>query len=140
MNEKLKFEKVMHILIQTDPSQRIEMEHDFGKQVMVPFTGEVLGPLFKGKVLPGGIDTQEIRSDGLKKISARYFIETDQGEKIFIENNGIIHELEGNGRYFRTIPRFVTESKKYAWLNTSIFVGTGERTEKGLEIVIYRFM
>jgi len=140
MEDKLKFEEVVKILIQTDQSQKIEMEHDFGKQVMIPFTGEVLGPLFKGKVLPGGVDTQEIRSDGVKKISARYFIETDDGEKIFIENNGIIHEDPQNGRYFRTTPRLVTSSKKYSWLNNSIFVGTGERTEKGLEIVIYRFM
>jgi len=140
MDDKLKFEKVLNILIHTDKAQKTELEHDFGKQVMIPFTGEVLGPLFKGKVLPGGVDTQEIRSDGLKKISARYFIETDDGEKIFIENNGIVNENGENGRYFRTTPHFVTASKKYSWLNTSIFVGTGERTEKGLEIVIYRFI
>lgn len=140
MKDKLKFEEVLKILIHADVSQRILMNHDFGKQAMVTFTGEVLGPLFKGKVLPGGVDTQEIRSDGLKRISARYFIETDEGEKIFIENNGIINENVEGERYFRTTPRFVTGSKKYSWLNTSIFVGTGERTEKGLEIVIYRFL
>ncbi|OAA90728.1 DUF3237 family protein [Clostridium ljungdahlii] len=133
-------EEIVTILIHSDKSGRIILEHDFGKQVMIPFTGTVSGPYFSGKVLPNGVDTQEIRADGLKRVSARYFIETDDGEKIFIENNGIINENVEGERYFRTTPRFITASKKYLWLNTSIFIGTGERTENGLEISIYRVL
>lgn len=139
-DKKPMLEEIVTILVHSDKAGKIVLEHDFGKQVMIPFTGSVYGPYFTGKVLPGGVDTQEIRTDGIKKISARYFIETDDGEKIFIENNGIVNENVEGERYFRTTPRFVTGSQKYAWLNTSIFVGTGERTEKGLEIVIYRVL
>jgi hypothetical protein len=138
IDKKPILEEIATLLIHTDKSQKIILEHDFGKQVMIPFTGTVSGPYFGGKILPNGVDSQEIRTDGLKKISARYFIETDDEEKIFIENNGIVHEKDGSARYFRTTPRFVTGSKKYYWLNTSIFIGSAERTENGLEIVIYR--
>ena len=34
------------------------------KAVMLPFTGECECPLFTGKILPGGVDTQRIAPDG----------------------------------------------------------------------------
>lgn len=137
---KIMLEEICTILIHSDNSKRIELEHDFGKQGMIPFSGEVSGPYFNGIVLPNGVDTQEVRLDGVKKISARYFIEIEDCEKIFIENDGIAYIDEDNGVYFRTTPRFVTASKKYSWLNTNIFVGKGERKENGLELVFYRVL
>ena len=38
--------------------------------VMLPFTGECDCPLFKGKILPGGVDTQRIQPDGRGTLSA----------------------------------------------------------------------
>ena len=39
--------------------------------VMLPFTGECDSPLFKGKILPGGVDTQRIYGDGYCEGSGR---------------------------------------------------------------------
>jgi hypothetical protein len=48
--------------------------------------GEVLGPRIRGKVLPGGADYQVMRADGVTDLHARYVIEVDGGELIYVEN------------------------------------------------------
>ena len=50
--------------------------------VMLPFTGECDSPLFKGKILPGGVDVQRIAHDGHGTLRARYALEgtDDKGQ------------------------------------------------------------
>jgi hypothetical protein len=112
-----------------------------GARRVIPILGGIVsGPAFTGKVLSGGADFQIIRSSSFTDIHARYVIETDDGEMLYVENSGIrtgspedIAAL-AQGRsvdpariYFRTLPRFETASRKLAWLNTHLFVGTGAR-------------
>ena len=75
----------------------ITVEGHADKAVMLPFTGDCDCPLFKGKILPGGVDTQRISTDGRTSLSARYALEgtDDQGKpcKLFIENVAEMKQL-----------------------------------------------
>ena len=65
--------------IEVSPSRRL-----------IPITGgEVLGPKVKGKILDGGTDYQFIRPDGVAKLQARYVIQTNSGDLVYVENNAV---------------------------------------------------
>jgi hypothetical protein len=115
-----------------------------GRRRMVPITGgtfEGRGALsIRGRIVPGGADTQLIRDDGLTEADARYTLETETGALIEVRNRGIRHAapevmqklLAGDLVdpalvYFRTTPTFETAAPDLQMLTRSIFVGTGER-------------
>lgn len=118
-----------------------------GRRRVIPIIGGTATGALSGKVLPGGADFQSIRSETFTDIHARYVIETDQGETVYVENTGIrtgspedIAALAA-GRpvpperiYFRSYPRFETASPRLAWLNTHLFVGTGARFPDRVEL------
>ena len=104
--------------------------------VMLPFTGECDCPLFKGKILPGGVDTQRIQPDGRGTLSARYTLEgvDDQGKSchLFIDNAAILGK-DGIGVTFPTIR---TDSESLRWLETADLRGAIEHFPDHIEIVI----
>ncbi|MBF6617917.1 DUF3237 domain-containing protein [Pollutimonas thiosulfatoxidans] len=120
----------------------------FGNRRVIPITGgTVSGPVFNGRILPGGADFQLISSPTYTDIHARYVIETDQGEQIYVENTGIRTGSQEDIRllaqglpvdpariYFRSIPRFETAAPRLAWLNTHLFLGTGARYPDRVEL------
>jgi hypothetical protein len=104
------------------------------------FGGSFEGPNISGRVLPGGADWQFVQSDGLTQVDAHYAIETGDGVRIEVHNQGIRHgSLEVLARiaagqpvdpseyYFRSSPRFYPPDGKYEWLKHSIFIATCER-------------
>ncbi|WP_082220510.1 DUF3237 family protein [Domibacillus robiginosus] len=100
-----------------------------GFRRIIPITGGAFeGPQIKGMVLPGGADWQIVRSDGVREIEARYTLETNDGNKIYIVNKGIIRGQSDEPQtfYFRTIPRFEVAGEKYSWLTHSLFLATVE--------------
>ena len=113
--------------------------------------GSFEGPGIKGQVLPGGADWQIIRADGFTDIDARYTLETDGGDLIYVSNIGIRHAppdvmsrlnagevVEQSQIYFRAIPKFETSAPELEWLMRSIFVATGERYPNGVVIRFWR--
>ncbi|MBR4409442.1 MAG: DUF3237 family protein [Bacteroidales bacterium] len=100
---------------------------------MIPFSGTVDCPNFKGEVLPTGVDTQVGKPTG-RTLSARYMIKGKdiKGEDctIFIENNGDMGE-----KYTR--PFIVTDSKALSFLNNALLLGQLDFTSGGLTIRIY---
>lgn len=109
-----------------------------GLRQLIPFSsGEVTGPRLAGRVLPGGADIQLIRPDGVAEIDARYLIETERGERVFVHNVGIARPTS-EGLYFRTAPTFETESPDLQWLMQSVFVGTGATIPRGVELRWFR--
>ena len=111
-----------------------------GRRMIPILSGRVAGPRLSGQLLAGGVDYQLIRSDGLAEIHARYIIETDRGERVYVENTGIRRgPPEAMARlrrgepvdpaviYFRTVPRFETASAELDWLHRSIFICAGAR-------------
>ena len=104
--------------------------------VMLPFTGACDSPLFRGKILPGGVDTQLIEADDRCALSARYMLEGVDGQgnpcRVFIENNG----LSNPGQEMVTRPSIRTDSPALRWLETAQLAGKIEHAEDHIEIVI----
>jgi hypothetical protein len=115
--------------------------------------GTFEGPALKGRLLPGGADWQIIRGDGFTEVDARYTLETDAGELIYVSNIGIRHAppdvirrlnageaVDQSQIYFRTVPKFETAAPDLQWLTRSIFIATGERYPKGVMIRYWRVL
>ncbi|MGL5202360.1 MAG: DUF3237 domain-containing protein [Cetobacterium sp.] len=112
-----------------------------GRRQLIPILdGEVVGKKINGIVLPGGIDSQIIKNNGVCELSARYAIKLNDGETIYIENNGIRTVPKEfaievfNGKfidpslyYFRTVPKFEVYSDRYSWLTETLIVCEGKR-------------
>lgn len=104
--------------------------------VMLPFTGECESKLFRGKILPGGVDTQRIYPDGSGTLSARYTLEgvDDEGKpcRLFIDNAAV---MDGDVE-MTTYPTIRTDSERLRWLETADLTGRIEHFSDHIEIVI----
>ena len=112
-----------------------------GRRRIVPILGgTVKGPQLNATVLPGGADWQLIQPDGFSELDTRYTLETDKGQRVYVQNAGIRHAAPDVMRkllageivdpklvYFRTVPTFETQAPHLQWLTRAIFIGTGER-------------
>ncbi|WP_246262499.1 DUF3237 domain-containing protein [Arthrobacter mobilis] len=121
-----------------------------GRRRIIPIEGGTVdGPALKGKVLPLGADYQLLRSETLTELEAKYAIETDGGERIYVENFGLrtgsredIERLVRGEKvdpariYFRCLPKF-TASGEWEWLNSKILVGTGERHPDSVVVNVF---
>ncbi len=116
----------------------LEVKGQKGEACMILFHGSSDCKNFKGKVLPGGVDTQKEMSGEKRLLSARYILEgTDcDGENchIFIENNGTV---EANGE-ITTTPVILTDSKALSWMENADLYGTVTGIEGGVKIAIYK--
>lgn len=103
---------------------------------MILFDGDCDCDAFKGKILPGGVDTQKEFSGEDYCLSARYMLEGTDSDgkacKLFIENNGGI--VDG---VMKTYPKIVTDSECLSYLQTSELEGSIEGWEKGVIIHIF---
>ncbi len=112
-----------------------------GLRRVVPIVGGTArGDGWAARVLPGGADFQRIVNGSLSQLDARYVLETDAGDRIYVQNQAIrcgpaelIARL-GRGEpvdpaqiYFRCHPRFETACAALAWISERCFVGTGAR-------------
>ena len=123
-----------------------------GRRRIVPIVGGTFsGPALRGTVLNGGADWQIIRADGFTELDTRYTLETDNGQRIYIQNAGIRHAppdataklLAGEAVdpalvYMRTVPTFETSAPDLQWLMRSIFIATGERHPTDVVIRVWR--
>ncbi|WP_026526432.1 DUF3237 family protein [Butyrivibrio sp. VCD2006] len=114
-----------------------EVKGHVGTARMILFDGDVDCDNFKGKILPGGVDTQKEIPGETFKLSARYVLEgTDfEGKEchIFIENNG---ELGEDGS-LHTVPKVFTDSEALSYLENKDLFGTIEDIEGGVRIHIF---
>src|SRR5580704_10636121 len=131
---------------------RIAEPIEIGRRRMIPIAGgEVLGPRIHGKVLPGGADYQVMRADGVTDLHARYVIETEERQLIYVENSGIRYgppELMEKLRrgelvdpaliYFRTTPRFETAAPGYEWLMRHLVLCSGARFPDRVEMRFFQ--
>lgn len=112
-----------------------------GVRRMVPITGgEAIGHGWRARVLPGGSDFQLIVSDTLSELDARYGLETDAGDLVYVQNHAVRaappevmgkllrgEPVDPSQVYFRCSPRFETASPALNWINERMFVGAGAR-------------
>jgi Protein of unknown function (DUF3237) len=122
-----------------------------GKRRIIPITGGTVAGHITGKVLAGGSDFQIVVSDTTADLDARYMIELDNGEHIFVQNRALRRgsatdiaklvrgeHVSPDAIYFRCVPTFEVSSPALEWLTQSIFVGTGARFPDHVQISIFR--
>ena len=101
-----------------------------GQRRVIPIAGGTFeGPGIKGIVMPGGEDWQLVRDDGTMLLDARYWLRTDDGAIIRVNNAVTIStqaavDQKPAARYSRSAVKFEAPVGKYDWLNKAVFVGT----------------
>jgi hypothetical protein len=114
-------------------------------------SGEIKGERLRGKLLGGG-EWALIGPDGYLRVDVRLQAETHDGAFLYVQYVGLLEMNEavqgslasGKGtdygdQAFYTNPRFETGDERYAWLNTTFFVGEGRlRPGPGVEYRVYR--
>jgi len=114
-------------------------------------SGEMTGERLRGKVLGGG-EWALIGPDGFLRIDVRVQVETHDGAYIYVQYVGLlglndaVQRALGSGgateygdQYFYTNPRMETGDARYAWVNTTFFVGEGRvRPGPGVEYRVWR--
>jgi hypothetical protein len=123
-----------------------------GLRRMIPIIeGTFLGPTLRGTVLGGGADWQFVRSDGVTVAEATYLVQTHDGVLIQIRNRGLRHgpaevirrlvegdDVDPSEYYFRASPTFLAPAGAYDWLNRGVFVTTGARHARSIDLWFYR--
>ena len=92
------------------------------------------------RVLPGGADFQLIINARMARLEARYVMETDAGDRIYVHNNAVRtaaaevmarlirgEAVDPEEVYFRCSPRFEASAPALRWLTERVFLGTGMR-------------
>lgn len=133
--------------VQVDRPQEVGRVFNAQRRVIPILGGTVQGEGWSGRVLAGGADFQLIASDTVAQLDARYVIETDGGDRIFVQNRALRaapaevtaklirgEPVDPAQVYFRCVPSFETASKALGWINERIFVGTGARHPDRVEI------
>lgn len=112
-----------------------------GLRRMIPILGgSATGPGLTGTILPGGADFQVLRSETVTDLDARYVIESDTGERVFVTNlayrTGSAEDVAALVRgeqvpaeriYFRCAPRFEVSGAELSWLESTVVIGSGRR-------------
>ena len=106
-------------------------------------SGDVVGERLNGKVLGGG-EWALIGPDGFLRVDVRMQVQTDDDAFLYVQYVGLLGMTDtaqtalasGTGtnfgdQYFYTNPRIETGDERYAWLNTTFFVGEGRFLEGG---------
>lgn len=110
-----------------------------GTRRVIPITGGTcVARDWTARVLPGGADFQLIVNERMARLEARYVLETDAGDRIYVHNDAlrtaapevmarlIRGELvEPGDVYFRCAPRFEASAASLAWMMERVFLGTG---------------
>ena len=124
------------------------------RRVFIVAGGTFAGDRLRGEVLPeGGSDLLLVRTDGSSQQDVRLILRTDDGALILMTYRGVRHaSAEVSARiargeavasseyYLRTSPFFETSSPAYAWLNTIVSIGIGERTSDGVTYEVFEIL
>jgi hypothetical protein len=122
-----------------------------GHRRIIPITGgTVSGPGLNGRILPGGADYQLLKTQTLTELEAKYAIETDTGARIYVDNFGLRsgaaqdiarlvrgESVDPERIYFRCTPKLASAAPEWEWLNSRIFVGTGERHPDSVVVKVF---
>jgi hypothetical protein len=112
-----------------------------GSLQVIPIVGGTFtGKGLSGIVVPGGADWNTTCEKGVSHVFAKYLLQTDDGEYIAIENEGVI---EWNSEAtIKTRPTFVANAAaKYRDLNWGVYVGelsVSPDEKDSVDIVIYK--
>lgn len=141
---------VLHLEVEVGPPVEIGPT-PAGLRRIIPITGGTVSGLFTGRVLPGGADFQVIRSATETVAEARYVLESDDGERVYVHNlalrTGSAEDIERLRQdlpvdpariYFRSTPQFETAAPRLAELTTHVFIGSGVRRPSAVVFDFFR--
>lgn len=142
---------VAHLEVEVGPPLEIGPTPG-GLRRVVPITGgRVSGPLITGRIVPGGADFQLIRSETETEADARYVLESDDGELVYVVNRAVrTGSAEDIARlrqdlpvdpariYFRSAPVFETAALRLASLTTHVHLGVGTRLPRSVVFDFFR--
>lgn len=139
-----------------DLAIQVAKPHEVGRTAhglrrLIPIlSGEAVGNGWRARVLPGGADFQLVVSDTLAELDARYVLETDGGDLIYVQNRAIRsgppelmarlvrgETVDPALIYFRCSPSFETVSPSLGWINERMFLGSGARYPDQVVMTFY---
>ncbi len=140
---------VCTLFVELDPIR--EMGHGpAGQRRIIPIVGGKVEGELSGSILNVGADWQTVYADGTAWLDTRYAFETDDGAVIEIVNRGYRHgpphvvarlaggeEVDPDEYYMRTAAFLETGDPRYAWVNRTVFVGTGARRANAVEMALF---
>lgn len=110
------------------------------RRVIPILAGTCVARDWRARVLPGGADFQLLVNERMARLEARYVLETDAGDRIYVHNDALRtappevmarlvrgEPVAPEDVYFRCAPRFETSAPALAWLMERVFLGTGLR-------------
>ena len=113
-----------------------EVKGRAGEAAMLRFEGVAESAFFRGRVCPGGVDTQKQAPGGVRSLSARYILEGEDYTgcpcRIFLENNARLA-----GGELVTEPSALTDSEALSFLETMPLRGTLTAREGGVTVHIF---
>jgi hypothetical protein len=112
-----------------------------GTRRVIPITGGICKARdWNARVLTGGADFQLVVNERMVRLEARYVLETDAGDRIFVQNDALRtatpavtkrllrgEPVEPSAVYFRCAPRFEASAPALRWMMERLFLGTGLR-------------
>jgi len=126
--------------VQVDKPQEVGQTHHGVRRLIPILGGQVQGHGWTARVLSGGADFQLIVNERMAELDARYTIETDGGDLIFVQNRAVRtaapevmarlvrgEPVPPESVYFRCSPSFETASVSLGWITERLFIGTGAR-------------
>ena len=113
--------------------------------------GHIKGDRINAKILGGG-EWALLGPDGYIRLDVRLQAETDDGALLYAQYTGLLRfddtvqgalgsgqGTEFDNTYFYSNPRIETGDERYAWLNTTFFIGEGRiMPNRGVEYRVYR--
>lgn len=133
--EALRSEFLMDMILETQPSISL------GARTVVAVSGGTFeGPRLRGKVISPGADWPLAVNPNLRILDVRILLVTDDDQRIYMTYRGVIYTPPaGQGeRYWRTVPVFETDSKKYEWLTQAVFVGVSFQVPQRVSYRIFQ--
>jgi len=147
LTPKLNFFADVSVLV--DKPHEVGLTHHGVRRLIPIVGGNVQGNGWTARVLAGGADFQLIVNERMAELDARYTIETDGGDLIFVQNRAVRtaapdvmaklvrgEPVPPESVYFRCSPSFETASASLGWITERLFIGTGARHP---EEVVMRF-
>lgn len=122
-----------------------------GRRRIIPITGGRVEGTLAGKIRDLGADWQTILADGTILIDTRYAFETNDGALIEVINTGFRYgppeimerlsageEVSPDAYTMRTAATLETGDPRYAWVNRTVFVGTGARRASSIDVTLWK--
>ena len=125
-----------------------------GQRRIIPILGgSCVARDWSARVLEAGADFQLIVTPTCARLEARYVLETDAGDRIFVLNDAVrsaapdvmARLIRGEAVdpglvYFRCVPRFEVSSAALSWMTERLFLGTGLRRPEQVEMRFFEVL